>query len=118
MIPDQLLDFALICSGFLEHFRMGSGHGASEKNPKRIFTESQEMALVCVRRTEMVTEVKGALGFGLSHHYIAVGVIWVVTVHNTSPEITECTNGPQRLGQLFQSLGHLLQAPILNLKDA
>jgi hypothetical protein len=43
----------------------------------------------------MAAEVKGPLGFDLSHHYIAIGVIWVVTVRNTSPEITECTHSPQ-----------------------
>jgi hypothetical protein len=95
MISDQFLDFALICSGFLEHFQTRSGHGVRGKNPKRRFTESQEMMLVCVRRTEMVLEVNGALGFGLSRYYIAVGAIWVITVHNTSLEITKCTNGPQ-----------------------
>jgi hypothetical protein len=47
----------------LEHFRTGSNHGVRGKNPKRRFTESQEMGLVCARRTEMVAEVKGALGF-------------------------------------------------------
>jgi hypothetical protein len=66
----------------------------------------------------MVVDVKGALGFGLRHCYVVAGVIWACMIHNTSLEITECTNGPQRLEQLFQSLGHLLQAPILNLKDA
>jgi hypothetical protein len=58
MILDHLPDFALICSGFLEHFRMGRGHGARGKNPKRRFTESQEIVLVCVRRTKMAAEVK------------------------------------------------------------
>jgi hypothetical protein len=72
---------------------MGSGHGVRGMNPKQRFTKSQEMTLVCVR-IEMA-EVKGALGFGLSHHYIAAGAIWVVMVHSTSPEIIECTNGPQ-----------------------
>jgi hypothetical protein len=66
----------------------------------------------------MATKVKGALGFDLSHRYVAAWAIWVCTVHNTSSEITECTNGPQQLGQLFQSLGYLLHALILNLKDA
>jgi hypothetical protein len=66
----------------------------------------------------MVVEVKGALGFGLSHRYVEAKVIWACTVHMTSPKITECTNSPQQLRQLFQSLGHLLQAPILNLKGA
>jgi hypothetical protein len=66
----------------------------------------------------MAMEVKGALGFGLSHRYVAAGAIWTCTVHMTSLQITECTNGPQRLGQLLQSLGHLLQASVLNLKDA
>jgi hypothetical protein len=42
---------------------MGSNHGARGKNPKRRFTESQEMALVCARRTEMAAKVKRALGF-------------------------------------------------------
>jgi hypothetical protein len=73
---------------------MGSGHRARGKNPKRRFIESKEMVLVCMRRTEMAAEVKGALGFGLSHHYVAAGVIWACTVHNTLPEIIECTNGP------------------------
>jgi hypothetical protein len=67
MILDQLPDFSLIYSGFLEHFWMGSDHGARGKNPKWRFTGLQEMELVCVRQTEMVMEVKGALGFGLSH---------------------------------------------------
>jgi hypothetical protein len=67
MIPDQLPDFTLICSGFLEHFQMESDHGAWEKNPKWRFTESQETGLVCMRRTEMAAEVKAALGFGLNH---------------------------------------------------
>jgi hypothetical protein len=70
MIPDQLQDFALISSRFLEHFRTGSGHGARGKNPKQRFTESQEMALVCMRRIEMAVEGKGALGFGLNHHFM------------------------------------------------
>jgi hypothetical protein len=89
MILDQLLDFALIYSGFLEHFWTGSGHGRRVKNPKWRFTESQEMALVYMRRTKMAAEVNGALGFGKSHHYIAAGVIWECTVHSKSPEITE-----------------------------
>jgi hypothetical protein len=38
---------------------------------------------------------KRVLEFGLSHRYVAAGAIWACTVHNTSPEITECTNGPQ-----------------------
>jgi hypothetical protein len=92
MILDQLPDFSLIYSGFLEHFFTGSDHGARGKNPKWRFTGLQEMELVCVRQTEMVMEVKGALGFRLSHCYVAVGAIWACTVHNTSPEITECTN--------------------------
>jgi hypothetical protein len=118
MILDQLLDFTLICSGFLEHFWIGSGHRAREKNPKLRFTELQEMALVCVRRTEMAAEVKRALVFGNSHCYIAVGVTWACMVHNMLPKITVCTNGPQRLRKLFQPLGHLLLASILNSKDA
>jgi hypothetical protein len=88
MILDQLLNFALIYSGFLEHFWMISGHGAKGKNHKRRFTESQEMTLVCTRRIEMTTDVKGALGFDLSHCYVAAGAIWACMVHNTSPEIT------------------------------
>jgi hypothetical protein len=88
MILDQLQDFPLICSGFLEHFWIGSGHGVRGKNPERRFTESQEMALVCARRTKMVAKVKGSLGFGLSHPFIAAWAIWAVTVHNTSSEIT------------------------------
>jgi hypothetical protein len=43
--------------------------------------------------------------------------VTTVTVHNTSPKIIECTNGPQQLRQLLQLLGQLLEAPILNLKD-
>jgi hypothetical protein len=43
----------------------------------------------------MVAEVKGALGFGPSHRYVAAATIWACTVHSMSPEITECTNGPQ-----------------------
>jgi hypothetical protein len=43
----------------------------------------------------MALEVKGALGSGLSHHYVAVGAIWACTVNSTSPEITEYTNGPR-----------------------
>jgi hypothetical protein len=39
-------------------------------------------------------EGNGALGFGLSHRFIVAEAIWAVTVHNTSPEIAECTNGP------------------------
>jgi hypothetical protein len=74
---------------------MGSDHGAREKNPKQRFTGSQEMALVCVRRTKMEAEVKGALVFVLSHRYVATVAIWACTIHNTSPKITECTNGPQ-----------------------
>jgi hypothetical protein len=56
----------------------------------------------------MAAEVKGALGFALSHHYVVAGAIWACTIQNTLPEITECTNGPQQLRQLFQSHGHLL----------
>jgi predicted molibdopterin-dependent oxidoreductase YjgC len=73
---------------------MGSGHGVRGKNPKRSFTESQEMVLLCARRTKMVAEVKGALAFGLSHHFIAARVIWAVTVNIMSSKIIECTNGP------------------------
>jgi hypothetical protein len=117
MILDQLPDITLIYSELLEHFQTGSGHGARWKNPKRRFTKSQEMVLVFTRRTKIAAGVKGALGFGLSHRYVAAGVIWACTVHITSLEITECTNSPRWLRQLFQSLSHLLQAPILNLKD-
>jgi hypothetical protein len=80
---------------------MESGHEARGKNPKRRFTESQEMALVCMRRTEMVAEVKGALGFGPSHHYVAAAAIWACTVHSMLPKIAECTNGPQRLWKII-----------------
>jgi hypothetical protein len=73
---------------------MESDHGARGKNPKQRFTKSQEMALVCTRRIEMAAEVKGALGFGLSHRYVAARAIWACMVHSTSPEIIECTNGP------------------------
>jgi hypothetical protein len=55
---------------------MGSGHGVRRKNHKQIFTELQEMALACARRTEMMMKVKGTLGFGLSHRFIVAGVIW------------------------------------------
>jgi hypothetical protein len=58
VILDQLEDFTLICSGFLEHFWMGSGHGARGGNPKPRFTESQEMVAVSMRRREMAMEVK------------------------------------------------------------
>jgi hypothetical protein len=37
----------------------------------------------------MVMEVKGALGFCKSHHYIPAQTIWAVMVHNTSHEIIE-----------------------------
>jgi hypothetical protein len=93
MILHQLLDLALIYNRFLEHFWAGSSRGARGKNPKRRFTESQEMELVCVRRTEMVADVKGALGFGISHHYVAARVFWACMTHITSPEITEYING-------------------------
>jgi hypothetical protein len=43
----------------------------------------------------MAMKVKGALGFGLSHRYVAVWAIWACTVHSTPPKITEFTNGPQ-----------------------
>jgi hypothetical protein len=101
MILDQLPDFTLISGGFFEHFQMGSGHGARGKNPKWRFTKLQETALVCVRRTEVAVEVKGALGFSLTHGYVAAGVIWACMFHSTLPEIIECTNGPQQHGQLF-----------------
>jgi hypothetical protein len=42
----------------------------------------------------MAVKVKGALGFDLSHHYVAAEAIWACTVHNTSPKIIESTNGP------------------------
>jgi hypothetical protein len=73
---------------------MRSGHDVRGQNPKQRFIKSQEIVLVCVRRTEMATEGKCALGFGLSHHFIVARAIWAVTVHNTSPKIAECTNGP------------------------
>jgi hypothetical protein len=95
MILDQLQDFFLICNGFLEHFRMGSDHGVRGRNPKQRFTELQEMTVVCMRRREMAVKVKGTLGFGLSPHFIVAGVIWALTVHNTSPKIAGCTNSPQ-----------------------
>jgi hypothetical protein len=76
------------------------------------------MVLVSVRRTEMATEVNGALGLHKCHRYIPPGEIWAGTVHTTSPEITVWTNSPQQLWQLFQSLDHLLHAIILNLKVA
>jgi hypothetical protein len=71
MILDQLQDFTLIYNGFLEHFQKGSGLGARGRNPKRRFTELQEMVVVCMRRREMAAGVNGALGFGLSPHFIA-----------------------------------------------
>jgi hypothetical protein len=73
---------------------MRSGHDVRGQNPKQRFIKSQEIVLVCMR-TEMETEGKGDLGFGLSHHFIVARAIWAVTVHNTSPKIAECTNGPQ-----------------------
>jgi hypothetical protein len=75
MIMDQLPDFALICSGFLEHFRIGSSHGSRGRNPKRRFTEPKEMAMIRARRREMAAEAKGDLGFDLSPLFIAAGVI-------------------------------------------
>jgi hypothetical protein len=42
VILDQFEDFALICGGFLEHFWMGSDHGAMRGNPKRRFKEHKE----------------------------------------------------------------------------
>jgi hypothetical protein len=95
MIMDQLQDFTLICSGFLEHFWMGSGHGARGRNPKRRCTKLQEMAVICARRREMVVEIKGGLWFDLSPLFIAVGVIWALMVCNASPLIIGYTNGPQ-----------------------
>jgi hypothetical protein len=94
MIMDQLPDFALIYSGFLEYFRMGSGHGSRGRNPKRRFTKSEENAAMCARR-EMAVEEKGGLGFDLSPLFIVAGAIWALTVHNASSLITRCTNGPQ-----------------------
>jgi hypothetical protein len=88
MIMDQLLDFALVCSGFLEHFQMGSGHGSRGKNPKQRFTKSKEIATLCARRREMAVEVKGGFGFDLSPLFIAAGAIWALTVHNASSLIT------------------------------
>jgi hypothetical protein len=76
-------------------FQAQKDHGARGRNLKHRFTESQEMAVVCARRREMASEVKGALGFGLTPLFIAAGAIWVVTIHSASPEITRCTNGPQ-----------------------
>jgi hypothetical protein len=40
----------------------------------------------------MVADVKGALGFGISHHYVAARVFWACMTHITSPEITEYIN--------------------------
>jgi hypothetical protein len=100
MIIVQLHDFALICSGFLEHFWTGSGHGSKGRNNKWRFTESQEMEAMCARR-EMVVEVKGGLGFDLTLLFITAWVIWAVTVHYASHLITGCTKGPQQLSQLF-----------------
>jgi hypothetical protein len=40
MIVDQLPDFTLNCSGFLEYCRMGTAIGVRGKNPKRWFTKS------------------------------------------------------------------------------
>jgi hypothetical protein len=47
------------------------------------------MTLVSVWRSKTVAEVKGALGFHKSHHYIPAWAIGVGTVHSTSPEIIE-----------------------------
>jgi hypothetical protein len=94
MIMDQLPDFALVCSGFLEHFRTRSGHGSRGRNPKRRFTESEEMAVMRARR-EMAVDVKCGLGFDLSPLFIATWAIWAPTVHNASSLITGCTNGPR-----------------------
>jgi hypothetical protein len=98
MIMNQLLDFALIYSGFLEYFWTGSSHGSRGRNPKRRFTESKEMAAMCVRRKEMAAEVNGGLVFDLSPLFIAVGAIWALTIHNASSLITGCTNDSQQLG--------------------
>jgi hypothetical protein len=90
LILDQLQDFALICRGLLEHFWMGSGHGARGRNPKCRFTKSQEVVVVCMSKRETTTEVKGSLGFGLSPLFIVVGVNWALTFHSVSPEYTGC----------------------------
>jgi hypothetical protein len=80
MILDKLQNFALICSGFLERFPMGSEHGSRGRNPKRRFTESQEMATICTSRREIAAEVKGGLGFDLSPLFIPAGAIWALTI--------------------------------------
>jgi hypothetical protein len=90
LILDQLQDFTIICSGLLKHFWNGSGHGARGRNPKRRFTESQEMVAVCTSKREMVVEVKHSLGFGLSPLFIVVGANLALTFHSASPEYTGC----------------------------
>jgi hypothetical protein len=50
-------------------------------NPKRRFTESQEMVM-CAWTREMAAKVKGDLGFDLSPLFIAVGAIWVEIVQS------------------------------------
>jgi hypothetical protein len=90
LILDQLQDYALIYSGLLEQFQMGSSHCAKGRNPKRRFTKSQEMMVVCMREREIVVEVKGSLGFGLSPLFIEAGANWELMFHCVSLEYTGC----------------------------
>jgi hypothetical protein len=84
--------------------------GVRGKNPKRWFTKSQEMALVCARRTETAVEVKGTLEFDLTPVFIIAGAIWAHTV--------QCTKGIGWLAQLFLELMILLHVRIQNLLGA
>jgi hypothetical protein len=90
LILDRLPDFTLICSGLLEHFWTGSGHGVRGRNLKQRFTESEEMVVVCASEREMAVEVKGSLGFGQSPLFIVAGSNWGLMFHNASPEYRGC----------------------------
>jgi hypothetical protein len=73
-IFDQFEDLALVCSGFLEHLRMGDNHGVGGENLGRRFNNTKEGDKVCEEGGEMVVAMRNGLGFGLSFLFIAMAV--------------------------------------------
>jgi hypothetical protein len=101
MILDQLQDFALIYCGFFGTFLDGKRPWCEVKEPQaEIYRIAGNGGGV---REEKRNGGRGKRCFRVwAKSPIYSGrVIWALSVHSVSLEIVGCTNGPQRLSQLF-----------------
>jgi hypothetical protein len=56
-IDHQFEDLALIHGGFLEHLRMGGGHGMGEENLGQRIGEMRDGGEMCTRKKKVVVEM-------------------------------------------------------------